>query len=86
MLQETPLPAIDWPEPECFDLVHFAMHPGQGKFRKELIDQLLTHCSQNLPKEMIPREIILVDTLARNADGDVDSSAVLAARSASRLP
>jgi len=85
-LQGTTLPAINWPEPDAFEFAHFANAPGQGKFRNELVDRLLTHCSQNLPKEMVPRDIALVDTLVRTPEGDVDSSALLAARSASVLP
>jgi SAM-dependent methyltransferase len=76
------LPAIDWPQPNAPEFVHFANAPRQGKLRNELIDQLVTHCSQNLPEEMVPHDIALVDTLVRTPDGDIDSWALLSARSA----
>jgi len=58
-------PAICWPEPEAREFMRLANAPGQGKMRNELIAQLLTHCSQHLPPELVPREITLVDSLAR---------------------
>jgi ubiquinone/menaquinone biosynthesis C-methylase UbiE len=81
------LPAIDWPEPDASAFVRFANAPGQqGKLHKEFINQLVTHSSRNLAAEMVPREIVLVDTLARTPDGDIDPRVLLAARSASYLP
>jgi len=40
------------------------------------------HCRQNLPTEIVPSDITLVDTLARTADGDADPKELLAARTA----
>jgi hypothetical protein len=57
-------PAIRWPEPDAREFMRQANAPGQGKLRNELIAQLVAHCSQHLPPEMVPREITLVDTLA----------------------
>jgi SAM-dependent methyltransferase len=85
-LQGTILPAIDWPVPHASAFVRFANAPGQGKLRNELIDRLLTHCRQKLPEELVPRDIVLVDTLMRTGDGDIDPSALVSARSASSLP
>jgi len=64
--------AIGWPEPEASRFVRLANAPGQDKLRTELIDQLEAHCRQNLPEEMIPGEIALVDTVVRNPEGKVD--------------
>ncbi|MGD1106463.1 MAG: methyltransferase [Terracidiphilus sp.] len=64
------LPAIHWPKPDASEFAHLANAPGQLKFRNELIKQLLAHCSQNLPKELAPAEIVLVDMLPRTADGE----------------
>lgn len=74
-LQGKALPAIGWPEPKASEFVRLANAPGQGQVRSKLIDQLVTHCSQNLPEEMIPRYIALVDTVVRTPGGDVDPSA-----------
>ena len=85
-LQGKTLPAMGWPEPEASRFVRLANAPGQGKLRSELIDQLIAHCSQNLPEEMIPRDILLVDTVVRTPDGNVDPCTLLAARSAPWWP
>jgi SAM-dependent methyltransferase len=66
-------PAIRWPEPEAREFMRLANAPGQGKMRNELIAQLLTHCSRQLPPELVPREITLVDTLARRGGSNIDS-------------
>ena len=78
-----PSPAINWPEPQPSQFVHFANAPGQNKFRSELVERLLVHCKENLPEEMIPRDIVLVDTVVRTPEGNVDPGALLAARNAS---
>ncbi len=62
--QNRTLPAINWPQPTASEFVRFANAPGQFKMRTELISQLIEHCHQNLTQESVPREIILVDTLA----------------------
>ena len=74
---------VNWPQPDLSGFVHLANAPGQAKLRGELLDQLLSHCRKNLPEELVPGNITLVDTLVRAPDGDVDSRALLAARSAS---
>jgi len=63
--QGTTSPAINWPEPDAAQFVHFANAPGQVGMRNELTGQLMAHCNQNLPRDSVPREIILVDTLER---------------------
>jgi acyl-coenzyme A synthetase/AMP-(fatty) acid ligase len=35
----------------------------QSRFGTALTNRLLEHCRQNLPAEMVPREIVLVDAL-----------------------
>jgi len=62
-LQGMALPAIHWPEPDSSAFLHHANAPGQGRICKELTDQLMAHCTQNLPPEFVPREIMLVDSL-----------------------
>jgi ubiquinone/menaquinone biosynthesis C-methylase UbiE len=81
-LQGITLPAIGWPETNASKLARLANAPGQGKLRNELINQLVAHCSQNLPEELAPAEIVLVDMLPRAADGAVASQELLRFRRA----
>lgn len=76
-LRHSLFPSVHWPYPNPRDFVHFANAPGQAKFRSELGGQLLMHCKQTLPAEMIPADITLVDVLATTADGDVDLKELL---------
>jgi hypothetical protein len=85
-LQEKTCTAIGWPEPDASEFVRVANAPGQGRLRNELTSQLIEHCSQNLPKEMILRDITLVDALARTPEGQVDSHILLAVRRATCWP
>ncbi len=55
--------AVNWPEPEAADCMHFSNAPGQGQFRTELKKLLLEHCRQHLPEEIIPQEITFIDAL-----------------------
>jgi SAM-dependent methyltransferase len=82
-LPEVPSPAACWPQPEASDLVRVANAPGQSKIRSDLINQLVMHCVENHLDEMSSTNIVLVDTLPRTPDDDVDVLALLAARSAS---
>jgi len=63
--QGTTSAAIRWPEPDAREFMRQANAPGQGRQRNELIAQLVAHCRQHLPPELVPREITLVETLAR---------------------
>lgn len=81
-LRQSPFPAIRWPEPNPRDFVYCANAPAQTKFRSELVSQLLMHCRQHLPAEVVPADITLVDALARTKDGDVDPDELLAAKTA----
>ncbi|HWE84982.1 MAG TPA: methyltransferase [Terracidiphilus sp.] len=74
------LPAIGWSEPDASEVANLANAPGQGKFRNELIRQLVAHCRQNLPEALAPDEIALVDMLPRAADGEVAEQDLLKAR------
>jgi ubiquinone/menaquinone biosynthesis C-methylase UbiE len=76
-LQEMTCPAIGWPEPDASEYVRLSNAPGQRKLRSELINQLVAHCNQSLPQETVPREITLVDTLARTSDGIIDPKTLL---------
>jgi ubiquinone/menaquinone biosynthesis C-methylase UbiE len=79
-LRGVALPAIHWPKPDASEFVRLANAPGQLRFRNELVKQLLAHCSQNLPNEMVPAGIVLVDMLPRTADGEVAARELLNAR------
>ncbi len=71
-------PAIDWPKPEASAYVRLTNAPGKGKLRDELLGQLIAHCRQNLPADLLPREIRFVDLLHRTPDDNVvDESALL---------
>jgi hypothetical protein len=65
--QESTFPAINWPAPDASGFLHHANAPGQSKMRKELADQLMEYCRQNLPQDSVPREIILVDSLEHSS-------------------
>lgn len=62
--QRVPL-AFRWPEPELSSPMHFANAPGQSKFRADLIKRILLHCEENLPRPLVPEEIVLVDWIPR---------------------
>ena len=64
-LQGANSPAVNWPEPDASEFVQYANAPGQVKMRNELKAQLMAHCNQNLPQELVPREIVFVDTMER---------------------
>jgi SAM-dependent methyltransferase len=59
---------ILWPKPEPADLLCFANAPGQEKYRAQLIESILTHCRQNLPLDLVPRDVTLVDMLPRTSN------------------
>ena len=54
---------IEWPQAEASEFIRLGNAPGQERFRNELLDQLLTHCRQNLPHAMVPDDITVVDGL-----------------------
>ncbi len=64
-MQGTTTPAIGWPEPDASKLARLANAPGQIKLRNELINQLVAHCSRNLPEGLGPAEIVLVDMIPK---------------------
>ena len=70
-LQGITLPAIGWPETNASKLSRLTNAPGQGKLRNELINQLVAHCSQNLPEELAPAEIVLVDCFQEQRMGQL---------------
>ena len=81
-LHQTSCPAIDWPEAEASTSVSLVNAPGQQKLRLELANQLMDLCSKNLSAEAVPGEIVLVDSLPRNLDGEVEYPALTAAMAA----
>lgn len=66
-----------WPKPELTDLLCFANAPGQEKYRSQLIERILTYCRQNLPSDLVPSEVRLVDMLPQAANGTVEHNALL---------
>ena len=82
-MQEAAMPAIGWPEPDASEFACTANAPGKGRLRKELVEHLAAHCSQNLPLEMVPHDYMLVDKLTLTPNGEIDSRALLGARTAS---
>ena len=77
--RQSPCLSFKWPEPDASEFVRLANAPGQGKFRAALVNQLLNHCRQELPSQMVPSTIALVDSIVRREDGGVDIDALLAA-------
>jgi SAM-dependent methyltransferase len=75
--------AASWPQPESIDRVRVASAPGQSSVRDDLINQLRILCVETQSKEMDSAKIVLVDTLVRTPDGNVDSIALLVASGAS---
>jgi len=59
--------AIGWPNSDASEFAPLANAPGQLRMRNELTGQLMAYCNQNLPRESVPREIILVDSLVRTS-------------------
>lgn len=76
-LQGTAKPAIAWPKPEPAVFARFTNKPGQSSLYKELTNQLAAYCSQNLPGDMLPQKIELLDAIVRRSDGNVDTAAML---------
>ncbi len=72
-------PACNWPEPDTSEFVNLTNVPGQNKFRSDLIDQLLAHCRENLPEEIVPSKITLIDVLPRTSEGGIDCAALVTA-------
>ena len=77
LMGKEPFASVRWPEPEASEFVRLTNGPGQSKQRSDLITLLRTHCIQNLPEEMVPKEIELVDTLPYAQNGAVDGRALL---------
>jgi SAM-dependent methyltransferase len=60
--------SICWPQPEPSEYLTLTSWPGQGKLRSDLIDQITDLCKSNLPPELVPSELYLVDTLPHQED------------------
>jgi SAM-dependent methyltransferase len=54
-----------WPHPSTtgVELAKYTNVPGQNVFRERLVQKLLSHCKENLPEDLVPRSLVVVDTL-----------------------
>jgi ubiquinone/menaquinone biosynthesis C-methylase UbiE len=77
-LNSVPILTIGWPKLEASALVRLTNAPGQRKLRDDLASQLIAHCRRNLPGDILPLEVALVDVVPRRSDGDIDPLALLA--------
>jgi hypothetical protein len=41
----------------------FTNVPGQSVFRERLVQKLLSYCKENLPEDLVPRALVVVDDL-----------------------
>jgi len=56
---------LTWPQPSTTDveLARYTNVPGQNVFRERLVQKLLSYCEENLPEELVPGALVLVDAL-----------------------
>jgi hypothetical protein len=61
---EEPKP-LNWPQPSTADveLARYTNVPGQNVFRERLVQKLLSYCKENLPEDLVPRAVVVVDAL-----------------------
>jgi hypothetical protein len=48
------------------ELAKFTNVPGQNIFKERLIQQLLSYCNENLPQQLAPITLVLVEALPRD--------------------
>ncbi len=55
----------NWPQPSTagVELARYTNVPGQNVFRERLAQKLLSYCKENLPEELVPRALVVVDAL-----------------------
>jgi len=58
---------LKWPQPSTtgVELARYTNVPGQNAFRERLVQKLLSHCKQNLPENLVPSAVVVVDALPR---------------------
>jgi ubiquinone/menaquinone biosynthesis C-methylase UbiE len=63
---------VAWPRPATVsdNLAHHSNTPGQTNLRAKLIQELFEFIKQNLPAEMTPAEIVLVDVIPTMPTGE----------------
>jgi SAM-dependent methyltransferase len=54
-----------WPQPSTtgVELAKYTNVPGQNVLRERLVQKLLSYCKENLPEDMVPRALVVVDAL-----------------------
>jgi ubiquinone/menaquinone biosynthesis C-methylase UbiE len=57
--------SLKWPQPSTagVELARYTNVPGQSVFRERLVQKLLSYCKENLPEELVPRAVVVVDAL-----------------------
>jgi hypothetical protein len=59
---------VRWPQPERTSYLTLTSWPGQSKLRSDLIDRISAFSRSNLPPELVPTQVYLVDTLPDDGD------------------
>jgi hypothetical protein len=61
---EKPKPLI-WPQPSSTgaEFTKYTNVPGQSVFRERLVQNLLSYCKENLPEDLVPGTLIVVEAL-----------------------
>jgi ubiquinone/menaquinone biosynthesis C-methylase UbiE len=56
---------LNWPQPSTagVELARYTNVPGQNVFRERLVQKLLSYCKENLPEDLVPRAVVVVDAL-----------------------
>jgi hypothetical protein len=56
---------LNWPQPSTagVELASYTNVPGQNVFRERLVQKLLSYCKENLPEDLVPRAVVVVDAL-----------------------
>jgi len=58
---------LKWPQPSTtgVELARYANLPGQSVMRERMVQNLLSYCKENLPEDLVPRVLVVVDALPR---------------------
>jgi ubiquinone/menaquinone biosynthesis C-methylase UbiE len=56
---------LKWPQPSTkgMELAKYTNVPGQNAFRERLVQKLLSYCKENLPENLVPSAVVVVDAL-----------------------
>jgi SAM-dependent methyltransferase len=60
--------AINWPQPDRTEYLTLTSRPGQSSFLSDFVRQITDSCRNNLPPELAPAAVHLVDTLPEEMD------------------